>query len=498
MSVPRPAAVLTLVACLSPLAAQDGALDVVAHGADPTGQADCTELLTRLHAQGREAYYPNGTYRFSGARLDLSGGVRFESLDGVTLRNDISPGNILQFDDFGNLVGLQHNHLELTDEDLGGPEPVTVGNLVRPPLSVAEHETRADLLAYWYNDFGLEHRRAHAPGAGWVGWYYWTWNHHDSARDPYDPARHPLLGFYRGDDPVVLDWQCYWLREYGVRGAVLLGPSESSDLDSWRTPDHRNHWLYQLFTDVPNFQRLKYVMMAYTPYTKASQEAQAQVERAWESLIRDVYLQHGNFYVVERGGKRFPVVYAHEEQALRGVFDNYNGAKNTAAFYRRMAKLLQDEGYGGMAVLARHPISSNMLDFAALEEDGVLHFVASYATDDSSGETYTERVANYDPPADPNTILNVCTAKHTQAPHPSKWVCPGHSPELFGEMLRKALDHVEAHDMLRIVTCYNVAEWAEGGPGLQPNMQDRFGYLEAVREALVAPDRTEREGGEER
>ena len=27
----------------------------------------------------------------------------------------------------------------------------------------------------------------------------------------------------RGDDATVLDWQCYWLREYGVQGVVLFG-----------------------------------------------------------------------------------------------------------------------------------------------------------------------------------------------------------------------------------------------------------------------------------
>ncbi len=43
------------------------------------------------------------------------------------------------------------------------------------------------------------------------------------------------------------------------------------------------------------------------------------------------------------------MIYAHEEAALRGTFDNYIGGKNTAGFYRRMAKLLQAEGYGGVA-----------------------------------------------------------------------------------------------------------------------------------------------------
>jgi hypothetical protein len=31
-----------------------------------------------------------------------------------------------------------------------------------------------------------------------------------------------------------------------------------------------------------------------------------------------------------------------------------------------------------------------------------------------------------------------------------------------------------------MVTVYNIGEWAEGGPGLQPNQKDRFGYLQAV------------------
>lgn len=482
-------AVTLLVVC-RPVVAQaplPATLNVVEHGADPTGATDCTDLLTRLHATGKPVFYPNGIYRFNGPHLDLSGGVSFESADTVVVRNDISAANILQFDDGGHLVGLQHNHLEHDQSDLGGPAPIDIGNLVHPPLSTSEHETRADLLVHWYNDFGLEHRRANAPDLGWIGWYYWSWNFHDADRDGYDPARHPLLGFYRGDDPAVLDWQCYWLHEYGVRGVILMGPSQSNALASWQPPDHRNHWIYQLFTHVPNFRKLNYVMTAYTPYAAASDEQRAKVEHAWESLIDDVYLQHDNFYAIRREGKVFPVLYLHEEAALRGVFDNYSGGANTAAFYRRIAKLFQQHGYAGVALLARHPISNRMVDFDSLEGDGVLHFVAHYAVDHSSGDTYAARVDSYDPPVHPKTLLSVCTAKHTHTPHPSKWVCPGHSPALFGEMLRKAVSHIEEHEMPRMITCYNVAEWAEGGPGLQPNMQDRFGYLEAVRDALVVP-----------
>ena len=488
--------VTALMACPWPALSQPddaGALNVVEAGADPTGATDCTDLLTRLHATGRRVYYPTGAYRFNGRRLDLSGGVTFEAAGGVTVRNDISPQNILEFDDAGNLVGLVHNHLELNEADMGGPGPVDVGNLVRPPVSTADHRARADLLAYWYNDFGLEHRRIHAPQRGWIGWYYWSWNFHDADRDGYDPARHPLLGFYRGDDPMVLDWQCYWLREYGVRGVILYAGSPRNDpdafaIDAWRAPEHGNHWIHQLLTAAPNFRGLKYVMAAYTPWTKdAPPQERAMVEATWERIIEQIYLRYPNSYAIQRDGKTYPALYLHPEQAVRGVFDNYNGARSTTKFYRRIARKFQDAGYGGVALFARQAIGGSMMDFAKLEQDGVPHFVVEYANDHSSGNTYAARVANYNPPTSPDRILNVCTAKHSHTPHPSKWNCPGHSPALFGEMLRKSVAHIEGHNLERIITCYNVAEWAEGGPALQPNMQDRFGYLEAVGDVLVIP-----------
>ena len=484
-------AVCLLAAGLAVRAADNRAvLNVVKHGADPTGKRDSTAVLSQLHASGKRIYYPNGVYRFNGRALDLTAGVTFESKEGITVRNDISAQNILQFDDAGNLVGLQHNHLELDNTKLGGNQPIDVGTLARPPMSTAKHRTRADLLVHWYNDFGLEHRRAYAPGWGWIGWYYWSWNFHDTTRGDYDPARHPLLGFYRGDDPVVLDWQCYWLREYGVAGVILFMPSKWKDpklggIGGWEEPAHRNHWIYRLFTDVPNFCGLRYVMTAPTPYSYSTPEVMAQVEARWLALIEQIYLRYGNFYAIQRDGRSYPLFYLHEEAGLRGVFDNYRGAKETLAFYRRIAAHLRSRGLGGIALLARHPIPSTMADFAELEEDGVLHFNGYYATDHSSGGTYAERVANYSPPVDARTVINTFTAKHTHAPHPSKWHCPGHSPALFETLLEKAVAHVYKHSLPRVITCYNMAEWAEGGPGLQPNMQDRFEYLEAVSEALV-------------
>ena len=73
-------------------------LNVVEYGADNTGETDSTNVLKTLHDTGKKIYYPNGIYRFNGETLNLSGGVIFESLDGVVVRNDVSEQNILQFD----------------------------------------------------------------------------------------------------------------------------------------------------------------------------------------------------------------------------------------------------------------------------------------------------------------------------------------------------------------------------------------------------------------
>jgi len=135
----------------------------------PTGKTDCTRLLQELHGRKKPVYYPNGTCRFNGETLDFSGGVTFESRDGVVIRNDLSPEPVVVFDDQGHLAGLQQNHLEQDERGLGSKGQVRSGSLVSPPLSNATCPVAVDLVAHWYNDGGLECRR---HGGGWIGWYY--------------------------------------------------------------------------------------------------------------------------------------------------------------------------------------------------------------------------------------------------------------------------------------------------------------------------------------
>lgn len=471
-------------------------LNICDYGADNTGVTDNTKLMQAIHKTGKRIYYPNGSYRFNGISLDLSGGVRFESMDGVVIRNDISDMNIIQFDDFGNLIGLMQNHLELDSNDI----IKKCGSLVPPPLSTKTYETKADLLAYWYNDFGLESIRE--SKTGWIGWYYWSWNHHDAATnpylkadigeqpDPYDPTRHPLLGFYYGDDPVVLDWQCYWLNEYGARNVIIL----ADDIANWEKTGSPSHWAYQLFNNTPNFKNIRYALTFPTPWVqRGDTQTRDKVRDQWKRMA-EVYSKYENYYFIEKNGKKYPLISLLEERALEGVFDNYSGSGNTRQFFIEMTEYFQSLGFDGVALLSRNPIEAfeTEAERAFFESIGMIRFRGSYVPDSIPQNaffgkyTYAEVVDLYAPPSDRYYIQSIATAFDSQTPHQSKWKCPGYNPSDFGRWIRKAVEHLDSNpDMPRIITCYNISEWAEGGPGLQPNVHDRFGYLEAVRDNLI-------------
>ena len=471
-------------------------LNVMDYGADNSGRQDLTELLTLLHASGRRVYYPNGVYRFNGETLDLSGGVRFESPDGVTVRNDISEMNILRFDADGHLIGLMHNHLEY-DESYGFQKN---GSLVPPPVLTKKPQTRVDFMVYWYNDFGLQ-AQIHKPW-GWKGWHYWTWNHHNCEEripdsQPYDPARHPLLGFYYGDDPVVLDWQSYWLCKYGVSAAILL----AGTLEEWESEQGYDHWLYELFHHTPNFRNLRYVVTGTSRYLMEddAETVGREIQKQWQALVDKIYTCFDNYYVVEQDGKRYPVMSIWEENGLPTVFDPQGGCANTEKAYRELAAAFRQAGFDGVAILCRNPIPAfnEPEKTEALRQEGLIRipctYVANYVSDRYlSGEmTYPEVVDSFAPDAADPTIIGVATSINSHTPHPSKWVCPGNTPADFGRWVSAAVEFLERHpERLQLITCYNLSEWAEGGSGLQPNVQDGFGYLEAVAEAVCKTDHT--------
>ncbi len=451
-------------------------INVAECGVDNTGNVDMTELMQYLHSSGKKIYYPDGIYLFNGRSLDFSGGVEFQSRNGVVIRNSISAVPIVNFDDSGNLIGLMQNHLELKSGGLDSKN----GSLVPPPLFTAQYETTVDFLPIFYNDFGCQ--RTLTGNYGWTGWFYWTWNHHDTentvGNDPYDPSRHPLLGYYYGDDPTVLDWQCYWMREYGVDQMIVLA---NPDTESWDDPYDANHWVYQLFNNTKNFSGMEYVLE--TPYSGGKEH----METWWKNVI-NIYAEYPHYYTVTIDGKHCAVLYNWQEDSACGTMggsDGYAALLETIAEYAK-TKL----GVDGIAVMSRASVAFAAAQNESLVSHGVYHYAAGYEPNcvDTSKKLrhYDDYVNSFNGDlASDNTVIAISTGMYSHTPHPSGWSITGNTPELFAEWAEKAVKYLEKNDrLIPCVTIYNVAEWAEGGPGFQPNVKDGFGYLEAVAKAL--------------
>ena len=384
------------------------------------------------------------------------------------------------------LVGLQQNFLEQDDGDFGTNTAITSGNIVSAPLFQGSVSGKVDIIAHWYNDFGLEYTRSGNGANGALTWYYWSWAHHDNSSG-YDASRHPLLGWYRGDDANVLGWQCYWLLKAGIKAVNIGGAIDSS---AWSDPRDRNFWKYQLFNNVPNFKKLKYIpWVKWAGNSMDDAETQkASVLANWQGMINDfARIQYPNIYMIKHKNSFFPVVYLWDGELLRGLYDNYSGATNTVAFLKARACDAKLTGFGGLAVFVRNPTSSSLMNYKALERDGLLYIQAGYSNMEGakgSYSTYSEMVSGMTAPTK-RTIVNVVTSHESKDPHPSGWTQWGSTPALFEEALRKAVKFaLNDKDIPDIVQIYNVAEWAEGGPGLQPNMQDGFGYLDAVKNVV--------------
>ena len=369
------------------------------------------------------------------------------------------------------------------------PTPINFGAVTPPPAARVSPTPNMDYLAHWYNDFGRDHTALVAGSAnGWYGWYDWQWNRPTNTGDGvtrmgYDPSRHPIQGFYKGDNADVLGWQCYWLAEAGIAGVCIVGAWNGFSSTAWSNPADEDYWVYQLFTNVPNFRALRYVLSLRCTGTKAEVEAQ-------NSDVVNIYDTRPGAYTYTEAGLQYAVVTLWDMEAMRGIYDSYNGQTATVAYLKALAAKFKAIGYDGVMVMARNAgLVYDSLD-PTLKRAGVIvvagEYGERYAADSAYSNSYANYAANAVFPTAPGAIVNVVTSAKTQFPHPSGWALAGSTPAAFRHALSRAVDSVTRHKQKRIITIYNVSEWAEGGPGLIPNKRDGFGYLDAIRSITVA------------
>lgn len=470
-------------------------INVLDYGVDNTGEKDMTGLLTALHNKSAETglpvYYPNGVYMFNGATLDFSGGVEFESTDQVIVCNSNSRVPIFNFDDAGNFIGLMQNHLEL---QYGQDEWKDSGSLLSPPLSEAEYETKVDLLAYWYNDFGLKSTAIAQGRNGWLGNFDWRWNHSDcedlgtelQPYDPYNAELHPLLGYYRGDDPVVLDWICYWLREYGIdQTAPFVGVGLNAK--NWEDPACSYHWIYQLLENTPNAKGMDFAFFLESSSYSANFD---RVKQSWWRTFDTFYFNKkykDMVYCYEEDDKRYPVVMLWDETSFVYSWDD---PSLMLELYLAAGEAFQDKGYDGVCIMANSSAAEIFLSEEqriALAEAGVKWLACDYSGNAlASASDYKGRVDAFYKLQQIDRVYGVATGLNSHVSNDAGYAWGGSNALDFGRWLSKAVKAtLENEERAKIVTCYNVSEWTEGGHSLIPTVASRFSYLDAVKRKIV-------------
>lgn len=348
-----------------------------------------------------------------------------------------------------------------------------------PPLAKRPTSMGVDLAAFWYNDFGLESTIAKNNQFGWPGWYDWRWNKKNGAA--IDPTREPLLGWFHGDDPQVLDWQCYWLVSYGIN-AVALSPSDGISLSDWQTTSNPYHWLYSYMTSAPNCRQLKYILFARAQLSATKDEH----IQAWHNTLA-VMDKYPQFYSLRRNRRSYPCLYIFEGEVLRGVFDKYLGSEATFRFLSDMAADLKKRGHDGLCLLVRHGTAPSIMNRQALLANGVVYLDASYSeVSGQSADAHTMSQLTASLSLHDDEVANVITARTSMA-HPSGFAVKGASPAAFRKQLTKAVALVRSQPSRpQLVTIYSVWEWAEGGSNLSPSRGDGFGYLKAVSDVVAS------------
>ena len=353
------------------------------------------------------------------------------------------------------------------------PDLIDFGELNEAPLAV-RNDKDFDLLAWWYNDFGLA-ATAMAPGQalGAYYWYDWTWN---DIHDPgFDPSRKPLFGFYPGDDPKVLDWICYWLNQIGITGVMF---TEIVNPSVWNDITERSYWLYQLFNNVKNFKSLRYVLMV-------PQSTAAAVDN-YVSVFTSMLQNYKNPYVVNYAGKRYVALSFWDYEMLRGITDGYLNPDHTILNSKldAFSDAAIAEGYDGCIFFMRNlGAHTTALEWGI--STGKTVIVSTVYSDLYGTFTNYHEYVDGVPFSNSAYAVNGISTGHESKNHPSNFNVGGSTPELFGQLVNKAYENAVVKGKPRILTIYNVSEWAEGGAGLIPNARDGFGYLRALAGANV-------------
>jgi hypothetical protein len=479
---------------------------------------DATTAIQNAVATGGPVHFFPRSYGYTADTVDVT---TFGVFPSATHLTDVI-GNEDIRDRNGRVIGLAYNHGEKVSYTgtFNSTVPATLitgGNLVAPPMSNAVPAGPVDVIAHWYGDWGLDwyRQQTNIGSQAFYSWYDGAYNFRSAPA--YDPQRESIMGHYRNDDPNVLDWQCYWLREAGVK--AIVPAAFDLEIGTWASATDRNLWIYRLFNNAPNCLGLSYIPWARSgnfnsqvqsgtaPHPGAPNDIActsdvscalvtssiADLLAQWQSLYYQLEPAFPNNYITKFGGKRYFTVYVWDTEQLRHLLDTGSASTNTSAWLQaRAAEVATNQNVDGLAVLCHNCTPDATMSRATLLTNKVLLLPDQYGGPADSTQagmsggssTYSTYVSAYAPPTT-GEMLSVSTSLKTLAPLTTGFNYPGSTPALWLSLLSKAERWVASHPttLVQAVSVYNVSEWWEGGPGLSPNLQDGWGYLDAVRKA---------------
>lgn len=277
---------------------------------------------------------------------------------------------------------------------------------------------------------------------------------------------------------------------------------------------------YQAGTSVlnPGDKRLYRALRANTGQAPGRNVANS--DRAWEpvpmppawSAFAAFYGRHAQKIKTTRhNGKTYAMVFMWEAEICRALWGDATFSEWLQQLGRAMAA--SHSGWDGVAVLMRnapHPSrhggkrGNGHIDYDQALAGGALLLRTAYPVSQHSRaaqpgpDGYQSLIDNFKvapgqgarADADDRYVHCVPTALSSVRPHGSRADYRGHSPEKFGAFVSRVRKAVEAgngfvdSDGRATILIYNVSEWAESGPALQPNQLDSFRYLQKLLEAI--------------
>ncbi len=318
-----------------------------------------------------------------------------------------------------------------------------------------------------------------------IGVFYFPgWSTIDRWRPIFDyPDRKPILGWYDEANPEIADWQIKWAVEHGIDFFMV-------DWYWCKENRHLEHWVHEAYAKAKYKKYLKWCVMwaNHNPPNTHSAEDWRKVTQYWI----DHYFQTPEYYQID--GR--PVVYIWAPANIR---HDVGGTEEAAKLYAMSQEMARAAGLKGIyfAAMSAHqsPAECEMLKAEGYEAMTAYHGfqpaiqkagkrripfadVVEVGPELWKGEDERASGLVYQPIVD--------TGWSSEPWHHSKaMVIHGRTPELFGQLCRKARDYAEQTGK-QIIAIGPWNEWGEGSY-IEPFTECGFDYLDQIRATFCEP-----------